>query len=66
MRFLLVEDNDELAAAVASRLVVDGHGVDPATDLAKARACLEPVPYDLILLDISPPHGDGHPAARLP
>lgn len=59
MRFLLVEDSDELAAAVASRLGMDGHGVDRAATLAEAGDFLGAVTYDLILLDISLPDGDG-------
>lgn len=59
MRFLLVEDSDELAAAVASRLAMDGHGVDRAGTLQEAKDFLESAPYDLILLDISLPDGDG-------
>ncbi|WP_149140527.1 response regulator transcription factor [Gemmobacter caeruleus] len=59
MRFLLVEDTDELAQAVASRLALEGHGVDRAATLADARDLLRAAPYDLILLDISMPDGDG-------
>ncbi len=59
MRFLLVEDSDELADAVASRLGLDGHGVDRAATLAEAGEYLGAAPYDLILLDISLPDGDG-------
>lgn len=59
MRFLLVEDSDDLAAAVASRLALDGHGVDRAATLLEARSFLNSAPYDLILLDISLPDGDG-------
>lgn len=59
MRFLLVEDSAELAQAVASRLAIEGHGVDHAATLADARHFLESAPYDLILLDISLPDGDG-------
>ena len=59
MRFLLVEDSDDLAAAVASRLALDGHGVDRAATLLEAKDFLDSAPYDLILLDISLPDGDG-------
>lgn len=59
MRFLLVEDSDDLASAVAARLALDGHGVDRAASLGEAREFLETAPYDLILLDISLPDGDG-------
>lgn len=59
MRFLLVEDSRELADAVASRLGMEGHAVDHAATLADARHFLDTAPYDLILLDISLPDGDG-------
>lgn len=59
MRFLLVEDNDQLAQAVASRLTLEGHGVDRAGTLEEAREFLLTAPYDMILLDISLPDGDG-------
>lgn len=59
MRYLLVEDNEELAEAVVKRLVLDGHAVDHAPDLAHARACLADASYDLILLDVMLPDGDG-------
>ncbi len=59
MRFLLVEDNKDLAQSVADRLRLDGHAVDHAGTLADAADCLAAAPYDLILLDISLPDGDG-------
>lgn len=59
MKFLLVEDNQELADAVASRLSLDGHVVDHASDLAQAIAYSDMHDYDLLLLDIMLPDGDG-------
>ncbi|RKT34781.1 two-component system response regulator TctD [Roseovarius halotolerans] len=59
MRYLLVEDNVELADAVIKRLVLDGHAVDHATTLAGAEDCLAVAGYDLILLDVMLPDGDG-------
>jgi two-component system response regulator TctD len=59
VRFLLVEDNDDLAQSVAQRLTLDGHAVDRAGTLGEAGDCLAAAPYDLILLDISLPDGDG-------
>jgi len=56
---LLVEDNAELSASVAARLRMEGHGVDRAGTLAEAEEFLQAVPYDLILLDIMLPDGDG-------
>jgi len=59
MRFLLIEDNDELARATAQRLSLDGHAVDRVGDLDGARACVAAARFDLILLDIMLPDGDG-------
>ena len=59
MRFLLVEDTPELARSVRDLLALDGHGVDHAGSLAEAEDCLAAAGYDLILLDIGLPDGDG-------
>lgn len=59
MKFLLVEDNAELARAVSSRMRLDGHVVDHAGTLGDATAFIETGDYDLILLDIMLPDGDG-------
>ncbi|MEH6836249.1 MULTISPECIES: response regulator transcription factor [Falsihalocynthiibacter] len=59
MRFLLVEDNFELAKAVVECLGLDGHAIDHAEDIAAAQACIDAASYDLILLDIMLPDGDG-------
>jgi two-component system response regulator TctD len=59
VRYLLVEDNRELADAVINRLALDGHAVDHAPTLAAAEDCLASASYDLILLDVMLPDGDG-------
>jgi two-component system response regulator TctD len=59
MRFLLIEDNLKLARAVVERLHLDGHAVDHAGTLDAAGACMDVADYDLILLDIMLPDGDG-------
>lgn len=59
MRFLLVEDNIELANAICSRMQLDGHVIDHAGTIETAFAFSEAVEYDLILLDIMLPDGDG-------
>ncbi|MFT4620030.1 MAG: two-component system response regulator TctD [Sulfitobacter sp.] len=70
MRFLLVEDNAQLAAAVVDRLTLDGHVVDHAGRIGEAEDYTATTDYDLILLDIMLPDGDGrtflsrHRAAR--
>lgn len=59
MRFLLVEDNADLAMSVSERLKLDGHAVDWANSLAQANKCTAGMDYDLILLDIMLPDGNG-------
>jgi len=59
MKFLLIEDNQELALAVVERMRLDGHVLDHAENLAKAVAFSATEDYDLILLDIMLPDGDG-------
>lgn len=59
MRFLLIEDNSKLAGAMVERLQLDGHAVDHADTLDAAGACMDVADYDLILLDIMLPDGDG-------
>ena len=59
MRYLLVEDNAELAESIIKRLALDGHAMDHAATLAVAEDCLAAASYDLILLDVMLPDGDG-------
>lgn len=59
MRFLLIEDNQQLAEAVVDRLMLDGHVADHAPDIQTARDFAATTAYDLILLDIMLPDGDG-------
>ncbi|MGI9399839.1 MAG: response regulator transcription factor [Rhizobiaceae bacterium] len=64
MRFLLVEDNEELAKALGDRFALDGHVVDHAPNLGDAELRTRTVAYDLILLDIMLPDGDGREFLR--
>ena len=59
MKFLLIEDNQELANAIISRMELDGHVIDHAADLGDGQAYVETGEYDLIFLDIMLPDGDG-------
>jgi len=59
VKFLLVEDNADLAAAICSRMQLDGHVIDHADTIQDAIAFSETGEYDLILLDIMLPDGDG-------
>ena len=55
MRFLLVEDNADLARALIGRFALAGHVVDHAASLDAAETATRTVSYDLILLDINMP-----------
>ena len=59
MKFLLVEDNQDLANAILSRMEMAGHVIDHAANLEDASAFVATGQYDLILLDIMLPDGDG-------
>jgi|DewCreStandDraft_4_1066084.scaffolds.fasta_scaffold00812_3 DNA-binding response OmpR family regulator len=59
MRLLLVEDDPDLGEALVANLARDGFSVDLAADLATAEASLGTGIYDLVLLDLTLPDGDG-------
>jgi DNA-binding response OmpR family regulator len=59
MRLLLVEDEERLAVAVAAGLARAGFVVDPVGSAEDARAALAGVAYDVIVLDLGLPDGDG-------
>ena len=59
MRLILIEDNDGLAEAIRVALQKHGFAVDRFAQLAPARRGLMATPYDLILLDLGMPDGDG-------
>lgn len=64
MRFLLVEDNLKLAKALCDRFAMEGHVADHADCLADAELSSRTVSYDMILLDIMLPDGDGREFLR--
>lgn len=59
MRILLVEDDDSLAAVVARGLSEDGYAIDVCGNLLDATHQSDVEEYDLIILDIGLPDGDG-------
>ncbi len=59
MRLLLVEDDGALARVVRRGLVEEGHAVDHVTDLVDARHALAEQAYDLAIVDLGLPDGDG-------
>jgi DNA-binding response OmpR family regulator len=59
MRLLIVEDNEKLATLMASLLRDNLYSVDRVANIDDARSAIKIVDYDLILLDLSLPDGDG-------
>ncbi len=59
MRLLAVEDEADLSELVKANLARHGFAVDLAATLADAEACLNTTAYDVILLDLQLPDGDG-------
>ncbi|MGC8474797.1 MAG: response regulator transcription factor [Acetobacteraceae bacterium] len=59
MRLLLIEDNDRLSGLLGRLLLDAGFAVDTAATVADADAALAVMEYELILLDLGLPDGDG-------
>jgi DNA-binding response OmpR family regulator len=59
MRVLVVEDEQDLAEAVADSLRREGYAADVAPDSASALGLAAVNAYDLICLDLNLPDGDG-------
>lgn len=59
MLILLIEDNQKLAQNIATILQSEGYHVDRAEDVAMAKEAVETKSYDLIILDLGLPDGDG-------
>ena len=55
----MVEDERDLAQAVTDHLKAAGHAVDRSATLDEAEAAVRVAPYDLVLLDLRLPDGDG-------
>lgn len=59
MQLLLVEDEEHLAFSLEYNLVAEGYQVDVAGTLADARRHLDQTDYELIVLDVMLPDGNG-------
>lgn len=59
MRVLMIEDNARLSSAVKTGLEKEGFVVDVFDTVADGEAALETISYDLMLLDLGLPDGDG-------
>jgi DNA-binding response OmpR family regulator len=64
MRLLVVEDEEDLAEGLRVGLARNGYAVDVAGDTAQAYEQLTVNAYDLMLLDINLPDGDGYTLCR--
>ena len=58
MKILLVEDELELAQSIRNFMDTEGHSCDHAADLSMAIHLLDS-PYDIIILDLNLPDGNG-------
>jgi DNA-binding response OmpR family regulator len=59
MRILLVEDDGMIAAGLRTALRQEGHTVDHVATAPAAAEALRGAAFDLVLLDLGLPHGDG-------
>ena len=59
MRVLVLEDDCRIADGLVAHLGRQGHAVDTAASLAAGWAALCAEPFDLLLLDLGLPDGDG-------
>ncbi len=59
MRLLVVEDSERLASLMVKILKNSGHVVDVADTVDMAHAAINFVDYDVVILDLSLPDGDG-------
>lgn len=64
MRLLLVEDDPSLARVIERGLSEEGHAVDHAGTLAGASEAAAVNDYDLLVLDLGLPDGDGTELCR--
>ena len=64
MRLLIVEDEEGLASALRVGLTREGYAVDLALTSAEARDKLAFAEYDVALLDVNLPDGDGFALAQ--
>jgi DNA-binding response OmpR family regulator len=63
-RVLVVEDDPNLRLTLVDNLEEEGYAVQAASTLAEARAQWKAVPFDVVVLDIMLPDGDGYTLCR--
>jgi len=59
MRVLLIEDDHRLGSAIRDHIQRVGHSADWMTRVEDAREAMANVPYELVLLDLNLPDGQG-------
>ncbi len=59
MRILLIEDDDRIASFIVRGLTAEGHSLERAETAAEGRNLACAYCYDMILLDLMLPDGDG-------
>ena len=64
MRVLVIEDDEGIAAGLRTHLAQQGCAVDLCGTLAEGWAALKAEPFDLLLLDLGLPDGDGSTLLR--
>ena len=64
MRLLIVEDELDLATALATGLRREGYAIDTAATAAEARERLQDTAYDVVCLDLGLPDDDGRAVCR--
>lgn len=64
MRLLLVEDSQRLQELLGDSLTSAGYRLDKASTMAELDSMIEAVNYDLLIVDLGLPDGDGLTAIR--
>jgi DNA-binding response OmpR family regulator len=64
MRLLVVDDNAKLRRLLVGRFTRAGYGVDAVGTVAAARLATQARRYDLVLLELLLPDGDGEAVVR--
>lgn len=59
MRILLIEDTEGLGEAIKDHLDDEGYAVDWVKTLLSAESCIKTTCYDLVMLDLMLPDGNG-------
>jgi two-component system, OmpR family, response regulator len=64
VRVLVVEDSPRMARLLARGLTEEGYAVDVAGTASSALHCVTVAPYDILVLDVILPDGDGFEVCR--